>query len=540
MEKYPILIISLIIVILISNFCNSLNDSNEIIINEILANPLGNDNNKEFIEIKGTNNLSDYIIGDNSQNDSLEVLNFNTECNFSLIVEEGFEYNNYNCSIYSAGTTIGNGLSNSGEIIYLYYNNSLVDYVEYIEINEGYSYSKETYGWNTSININGTPCYENFNLINDTLNSNNSFNNNTNISLNLNTTIIINNTNNLSINDTINETNISNNICNISINIELNNNNNNNSIYKVNNKIEFYNILSNSNNEYLIEYWITDYYNETLKQKYNTSNMNKKSWTARTDKEFDIIKIKNRISYLNCSNINKNNSELILFLVNDEYEINEIESNEEILETDITFEKLTLNENYLEIKALINKGDTSKSVLNLNLVCKDKNNLELESNKIKIYINKKFYSQELNIKIPFEKYECCFNPRIEYYGLDLENNIEIIDFERSNMCEIDNNDNAELENNDLNKNSILKIKPESQIFYYNSINNSNKTNEIDENLIKINQKINYSNDTNQMNNKITGNSVKNIDFGNQKQELINYSIIILILISLIIIFFKKW
>ena len=80
----------------------------DILINEIMYNPAGNDNNKEFIEIYSDNytNLTDYIISDASSNDSLVELYY-FDSNYSLIVEDGFNYSNINASIYSAGATIG-------------------------------------------------------------------------------------------------------------------------------------------------------------------------------------------------------------------------------------------------------------------------------------------------------------------------------------------------------------------------------------------------------------------------------------------------
>lgn len=98
-------------------------------ISEIMYNPEGNDNLKEYIEIQGTNNLSNYIIGDLEQNDSLTLIKFIENSNFSLIVEENSIYNNLNCSIYSAGKTIGNALNNE-DTIYLF-NNELIDTLSY-------------------------------------------------------------------------------------------------------------------------------------------------------------------------------------------------------------------------------------------------------------------------------------------------------------------------------------------------------------------------------------------------------------------------
>ena len=50
--------------------------SQALVINEIMYNPEGNDNLKEYIEISGTNNLSNFTIGDTEQNDSLTLIKF--------------------------------------------------------------------------------------------------------------------------------------------------------------------------------------------------------------------------------------------------------------------------------------------------------------------------------------------------------------------------------------------------------------------------------------------------------------------------------
>src|SRR3989304_6203493 len=104
-----------------------------VFISEIMYNPAGDDNNLEFVEILGTANLSGHSIGDSGHNDTLELRKF-FEGNISLVVEEGFDITAgelLNCSIYSAGAAIGDGLSNSGETIFLYYNGTVIDEVNY-------------------------------------------------------------------------------------------------------------------------------------------------------------------------------------------------------------------------------------------------------------------------------------------------------------------------------------------------------------------------------------------------------------------------
>jgi len=88
------------------------------IINEVMYNPEGSDNNKEFIEIFSDNyiNLTDYIIEDSYSTDTLELLNYYNS-QYSLIVEEGFDYNGINASVYSVGATIGNNLNNNEDLI---------------------------------------------------------------------------------------------------------------------------------------------------------------------------------------------------------------------------------------------------------------------------------------------------------------------------------------------------------------------------------------------------------------------------------------
>ncbi|MBN2052326.1 hypothetical protein JW756_02380 [Candidatus Woesearchaeota archaeon] len=149
--------------------------SYSISINEIMYNPVGDDNNKEFIEIIGTDNLSGYTIGDLASNDSLVLLKF-VLGEFSLIVEEGFNYSGINCSVYSAGATIGNNLGNTGDTVFLYYKQMLVDSVKYngsFANNNGYSLEFFNDSWLESCAIGGSPGNDNFvqtNIINETTN----------------------------------------------------------------------------------------------------------------------------------------------------------------------------------------------------------------------------------------------------------------------------------------------------------------------------------------------------------------------------------
>ena len=87
-------------------------------INEIHYDPTGTDNNQEFVEVYSDVSLENYTIEDIASSDSLlKVKNF--QSNFSLIVEEGFDFSEIDANIYAVGATIGNGLNNDRDIILL-------------------------------------------------------------------------------------------------------------------------------------------------------------------------------------------------------------------------------------------------------------------------------------------------------------------------------------------------------------------------------------------------------------------------------------
>lgn len=100
------------------------------VITEIFYNPEGSDNNMEYVEVR-LSNLSNYTISDLVSSDNLTLVNY-FEGNFSLIVEEGFNYSGINASIYSAGATIGNNLNNDYDVLFLKNKNgSIVDVAYY-------------------------------------------------------------------------------------------------------------------------------------------------------------------------------------------------------------------------------------------------------------------------------------------------------------------------------------------------------------------------------------------------------------------------
>src|SRR3989338_4108422 len=151
----------------------------DITINELMYNPADSDNNKEFIELYHDEwtNLSNYTIGDESSNDSLQLIYFYNS-SYSLIVEEDFNYSEINASVYSAGKTIGNNLNDDDNITVYYPNGTVIDYLSYSSSwggeNNGYSLEKKypynnnmEENWAESIYVNGTPGRINSRYINE-------------------------------------------------------------------------------------------------------------------------------------------------------------------------------------------------------------------------------------------------------------------------------------------------------------------------------------------------------------------------------------
>ena len=109
------------------------NTASALTFNEVMYNPPGNDNDQEFVELHhaGWQNLSGYVIADQASNDTLLMVIYYPS-NYSLVVEDGFDYSGINASIYTAGATIGNNLDNTGDALYIFDNNlTLLDSFSY-------------------------------------------------------------------------------------------------------------------------------------------------------------------------------------------------------------------------------------------------------------------------------------------------------------------------------------------------------------------------------------------------------------------------
>ena len=87
-------------------------------ISEVMYNPIGNDNNLEYVEVYSEDeiNLSEYIFEDSSSSDTLHLLQF-MDSRYYLIVEDGFNYSGLNASVYGAGASLGNNLNNNADVV---------------------------------------------------------------------------------------------------------------------------------------------------------------------------------------------------------------------------------------------------------------------------------------------------------------------------------------------------------------------------------------------------------------------------------------
>ncbi|MCX8147047.1 MAG: lamin tail domain-containing protein [Candidatus Woesearchaeota archaeon] len=342
-------------------------------VNEIMYNPDGDDNNKEFIEIymDPIVNLSGYIVADSTSNDTLKLLQY-IESNYALIVEEGFLFGGINASIYSAGATIGNNLDNTADSIFIYTpNKTLVASAHYngsLANGNGYSmeFDAEKNLWSESIELGGTPGRENSIIKKD------------------NYTDHINNSN-----DTTTE------ICNTDFFVITNKDLYNNSETA---KIKF-NITNNDIISFIIEYWVEDLFGNIVKSKYNTTNLNQKSWTPDIDEEDKTFYVK-AILYYNCSGRQYVvYSQKMIVVLGTNYEKETTIDIEEVKET-AKFGDI------LNIRVYVYKGSESKSSLSLWVEDRDSGEKLSETTKTLLYGKYKEYGLALPVQL---KQSCSYN-----------------------------------------------------------------------------------------------------------------------------------
>ncbi|MDD5133407.1 MAG: lamin tail domain-containing protein [Candidatus Nanoarchaeia archaeon] len=157
MQKYQVFLISIFIILFSSTVLAELR------INEVVYNPLGKDNYKEFVEIYSDEpiNLTNWTISDGDSEDILKKLN-DIDSNYALIVETDYILNiPENVALYSAGASIGNGLSEDDKVtLYDSYKKEIAS-MQIFKIDEGYSLEFFENNYYKSLNLNGTPGSEN-------------------------------------------------------------------------------------------------------------------------------------------------------------------------------------------------------------------------------------------------------------------------------------------------------------------------------------------------------------------------------------------
>ena len=149
--------------------------SNAIVINEIMADPIADDALNEWLELYNNKNkdvnVSGWIIGDDKDNDTIEGGLYNKdgtiipEFGYAIITDDATRvYNNFNVSsdairLYVDDASIGNGLGNDGETIYIYDGNgNLIDKKMYNKTTEDLSWA---YINNSLFKSNPTPGFAN-------------------------------------------------------------------------------------------------------------------------------------------------------------------------------------------------------------------------------------------------------------------------------------------------------------------------------------------------------------------------------------------
>ena len=302
-------------------------DSSSLQITEIMFNPNGSDSGREWIEIYNNDsqeiNLSGmtfYESGTNHKTESINAKYILYPKQYAIIVDkpqlflddypwlEQPNTTEFNTTIFDSSFS----LVNTGEYIEIKINNSKITSINYsiilqnTSIDEGFSLCFKNLTWEKSNCHGGSPGLA------DCLN----------LSANLS-----NSTTNNQTDENITEENVSidNNICDITLNIETAK-----TILENKEKIKYKHRLSNladtKKYNYTIEYWIEDIFNAAIKEKRNTTNVNKKQWTPSIKAKISVAFLR-AVVYPECNdtNLSNNYAEMMLIIKHPEYKEEEVE-----------------------------------------------------------------------------------------------------------------------------------------------------------------------------------------------------------------------
>lgn len=320
--------------------------ANSLQFTEIMYNPQGSDTGREWIELSNSEceNLERYKLLENNINHNI-MLYSEGACDYAIICDDCSRFlDDYNVSsaLYESSFT----LSNTGELIAITYNGTIIDYVNYTDMDsiEGMSIKLYDGYWTHSVPTPGHQIMMNISA-NQTLNqSDNQTMNNITLNQTANQTInfTINQTMNITANDTMNNSTHNNTSnmtitnstgneerCDVTIGMEIKGEKD---IYYNKEAIKFYNILNVTpaqKAEFYIEYWVEDIYGNMLKSRVQTNNLNEKTYTPSTDERTVAAVFKNRIINLTCEYMEENflneTAEKTIIIKNPEFKEEECE-----------------------------------------------------------------------------------------------------------------------------------------------------------------------------------------------------------------------
>lgn len=249
-------------------------------ITEIMYNPDGSDDGREWIEIYNDGsevlNLSGMKFFESGTNHRTKLINGEISLDsgeFALVIDsdEFFidypEFETSNIAIFDSSFS----LSNKGEYLAIKFDDVIADVNYTDDADEGYSLSLYDFGWNMSNEIGGSP-----GEIND-----------------------------VKWDDEIIPEEIDS-CCDINMDIEIDK-----MLFQNRETIKYKHRLSNLYNDqkydYIIEYWIEDLFGNIIRARRNTTNVNKKSWTPNIDEMISVAVLKARI-YPGCNDTDSANN----------------------------------------------------------------------------------------------------------------------------------------------------------------------------------------------------------------------------------------
>ena len=132
-------------------------------------------------------------------------------------------------------------------------------------------------------------------------------------------------------------------------------------IYENGESIQFYNIINNETYPYVIEYWIEDLFGNIVKNKYNTTNTNQKSFTTTIKEKEMVCIIKNQL-YPLCDDfsIEDNSAEKLVIIKGEEPKK---DCSIEIEDIDLGSDNIVKFGESFQVRLNIYKGDETKNQL---------------------------------------------------------------------------------------------------------------------------------------------------------------------------------